>query len=218
MTALSKKDREILNLRAARMSSASIAVMVGWSEAKVYNRLAALQVYSAADALDRIAGKSVLNLAGLAAFGDEAFALLLKSMVEAIAQAAAPAAAKVAPVPAPRPVAATRVEAVVAQPRPAPPRSAPRPSTPGPERSRPAAPRPARRAAEHEKPAPNGASLPPPPAGRRALLGAVRLRPVSPRVAAWAGHFRRARWSLAEVAHLFDVSEDALAVALGEAA
>ena len=201
MTALSKKDREILNLRAARMSSASIAVMVGWAEAKVYNRLAALQVYSAADALDRIAGKSPLNLAGLAAFGDEAFALLIKSMAEAIPQAAA-----------------TRVEAVVAQPRPAPPRSAPRPSTPGPERSRPVAPRPARRAAEHDKPAPVGASVPPPPAARRALLGAVRLKPVSPRVAAWAGHFRRARWSLAEVAHLFDVSEDALALALGEAA
>lgn len=214
MTALSKKDQEILTLRAARMSSASIAVMVGWSEAKVYNRLAALQVYSAADALDRIAGKSPLNLAGLAAFGDEAFALLIKSMAEAIAQAAA----KVAPVPAPRPVAATRVEVVVAPPTAAPPRSAPRHSTPGQERSRPVAPRPARRAAEHEKPAPVGASVPPPPAARRALLGAVRLKPVSPRVAAWAGHFRRARWSLAEVAHLFDVSEDALALALGEAA
>lgn len=146
MTALSKKDLEILNLRAARMSSASIAVMVGWSEAKVYNRLDALRVYSAADALDRIASKSALSLAGLAAFGDEGFALLLKSMVEVIAQATA--------VPAPPAPAAVRVEAVRAQPRPAPPRSAPKPSAPRVERSKPAAPRPARQAVQGETPLP----------------------------------------------------------------
>ena len=217
MSGLSKKDTEILNLKAARMSSASIAMMVGWSEAKVYNRLNDLRVYSAADALDRLAGKADFSLAGLASLGGESFGLLVRSMVEVIAQAATAMAPR-----APE-TAVVRVEAVTVEPRPAPPRSAPqapapKPTVPGPARSKPVALRMPRQAVQGDKPLPVAASLPPPPVGRRALPGAIRLKPVSPRVAAWAGHFRRARWSLAEVAHLFDVSEDALAVALGEAA
>lgn len=207
MSELSKKDVEILNLKAARMSTASIAMMVGWSEAKVYNRLNALQVFSSGDALERLSGRSAFSLAGLAAFGDIAFGLFVKSTVEAIERAIATA-------PAPPASAVVRVEAVVVEPRPAPPRSAPRRVDP----PKPAAPRRPRPTVEVAAPLPVAASLPPPPAARRSPPGALRLKPVSPRVAAWAGHFRRARWPLTEVAHLFDVAEDDLATALGEAA
>lgn len=205
MTELSKKDIEILNLQAARMSTASIAMMVGLSEAKVYNRLTALQVFSAGDALDRLAGRSKFSLAGMAAFGLAEFGLLLRAMASAIedAQRAAPTP------PAARVVA---VETPKAEPRPAPPRSATRrpraavaPSKLTPSTVADVSPRRARVVPR---------SSPQPPVPR----GGLRLKSVSPRIATWAGHFRRARWPLAEVAHLFDVAEDDLAMALGEAA
>lgn len=206
MSELSKKDVEILNLKAARMSTASIAMMVGWSEAKVYNRLNFLQVFSSGDALDRLEGRSAFSLSGLAAFGDIAFGLFVKSTAEAIERA-------MAAVPTPPAPAVTLAEALVVEPRRAPPRSAPRRIDP----PKPVSPKPARPTAV-ATPLPVAASVPPPPVARRSPPGALRLKPVSSRVAAWAGHFRRARWPLAEVAHLFDVAEDDLAMALGEAA
>lgn len=47
-----------------------------------------------------------------------------------------------------------------------------------------------------------------------AARSAFRLRPVTARVARWAGDFLDARWSLDEVAELFDVHPDALVDAL----
>lgn len=205
MSELSKKDVEILNLKAARMSTASIGLMVGLPEAKVYNRLSALQVFSAGDALDRLAGRSAFSLQGWSKFGDEGLSLLMGALARAAAEVAPspllPPSPRVEirPSPAVRPVPTPPVSRPLVAPRPAAPRQ----------------PRPAREAA---KPLPVAASVPSPPVARRSPPGALRLKPVSPRVAAWAGHFRRARWPLAEVAHLFDVAEDDLAVALGEAA
>ena len=59
-----------------------------------------------------------------------------------------------------------------------------------------------------------------PPAARPPAysLGGLRLKPVTDRIARWAGHFLRAQWSLQEVADLFGVAEDDLAQACGVAA
>ncbi|PHY20914.1 hypothetical protein [Caulobacter sp. BP25] len=207
MTQLTKKDVEILNLKAARMSTASIAMMTGWSEAKVYNRLTDLRVFSAADALERLAGGSAFSLAGLSAFAAPEFGLLLSAMAAAVAEAVHRAPlppAREVPLVAPARPAPTPARVPRAPPKPrAEARSAVQPST---DRAAMAAHRP-----RSVAPMPTSKPLSSP-------RGALRLRPVSQRVAVWAGHFRRASWPLAEVADLFDVAEDDLALALGEAA
>lgn len=212
MSELSKKDVEILNLKAARMSTASIAIMVGLSEAKVYNRLNALRVFSSGDALERLAAPSLFSLQGWARFGDEGLTLLMGALLRAaneVAPASPPPVIRVAP-PEDGHIEELYVGGVQYVPS--------RPASRQVERPKPVAPAPLRPVREAAKPLPVAASVPPPPVARRSSPGAVRLKPVSPRVAAWAGHFRRARWPLAEVAHLFDVAEDDLALALGEAA
>jgi hypothetical protein len=179
MTPLSAKDRNILGLYAARMSTASIAFMCGSSEAAIYNRLGRLQVTSVAQALDmlraddgarkacadRYAPKTPkpkveappaapLRLAGLGQLAGQPFRRFLAQQL-----------AKAKP-----------VSAVPARPSPA----------------RTASP-----------------TVAAPPHRR----GGLRLKPVTDRIARWAGHFLRARWSLQEVADLFGVAEDDLAQA-----
>lgn len=209
MTEISAKDRQILTLRAARMSTATIAGLVGWSEARVYNRLNTLGVTTASAATALLAGPPPLDLSGLAAFGEARMTTLLAF------------AAQLSP-PAPQ-----APEDPVEAPPPAPPRSAPPSlSTCAPISS----PKPTCRAtrttnmpAVSPRSRPEPMRSPPSPSSSFRPLSrspgrVVGIKPVSARIATWAGHFRRARWPLEEVADLFDVAEDDLALVLGEAA
>ena len=185
MTTLTAKDREVLGLYAARMSTASIAAMCGGSEASIYNRLTRLQVTSVSQALEQLR------------IDDEAR--------KAPRAPAAPKPRKAKPSPPatklPAPVetvvfdrpAVTDADLVAAKPflDALLPSAAPAPSSPAPAAS----------------PAAAG-----PPAYSR---GGLRLKPVTDRIARWAGHFLRARWRLQEVADLFGVAEDDLAQACG---
>lgn len=224
MTDLTKKDREILTLRAARMSTGSIASLVGRSEAKVYNRLGELGVTTAAQAAALLVAAPLPDLSGWARVGGPEFTALLTfaAQVGDAYSAVVSGRLRLAP-PAPKPAKVER------QPKaPAPPRSAPpSPSTCAPgsngKSPSPAIPTattvdasPRRREPEPVRAIPS----PRTPVSTQPLPRAVvvAIRPVSDRIATWAGHFLRARWPLGEVAELFNVAEDDLAMALGEAA
>lgn len=61
------------------------------------------------------------------------------------------------------------------------------------------------------RPAPNLLAAPPSPPSRPSSRGgATRLKPLTERVARWAGQFMWAGWDLFEIAELFDVSPEAL--------
>lgn len=200
MPQLSRQDRELLTLRGANMSTGSIAGLMGWLESRVYNRLGQLEVTSAAEALARLEGPPI-RLGGWAAIGSETFAGLLAYAVWSQAPERSPEA----------PAAV----------RHAPPRSAmAKPSTIPPisnAKSRsPAIPTATTPAASSQRGVPKTMAVNHPHAPRPAP--AFAIKPVGARVATWAGQFRAARWSLAEVADLFDVAEDDLAQALGEVA
>lgn len=177
MTGLSSKDRNILGLYAARMSTASIAFMCSCSEAAIYNRLGRLQVTSVSQALDMLRA-------------DDA------SRKATVPKQPKPAA-RATPLPAPiRKVTVTRpavTDADLGAAKPLldrlSPSAVPALSSPAPTVSPAAAVSPAYR------------------------KGGLRLKPVTDRIARWAGHFLRARWPLQEVADLFDVAEDDLAQA-----
>lgn len=60
-------------------------------------------------------------------------------------------------------------------------------------------------------PAPNLlAATPPPPARQNPRGGALRLKPLTEKVACYAARFLAANWPIDEIAHLFDVSPEAL--------
>jgi len=197
MTLLTAKDREVLGLYAARMSTVSIARIAGGSEASVYNRLTRLEITSVGQALELLrsddearkaprapaapkprrakpspppikVGGPVMLTAGIDVAGDA-----LRFEVTAW-----PAGEQ------PQCVAAGVVEPSLTPSAVVAPLSAPAVSPP--------------------------AASPP-----AYSLGGLRLKPVTDRIARWAGHFLRARWRLQEVADLFDVAEDDLAQACG---
>ncbi|ATC25194.1 hypothetical protein [Caulobacter vibrioides] len=125
MKGLTAKDREVLGLYAARMSTASIAAMCGGTEAAIYNRLTRLQVTSVSQALEQLRvddearkaprapadpkPRPPCRLDGLAEIGSPAFGKLLADLTRGAELAAAwsaidpafPSAATAPPSPAP---------------------------------------------------------------------------------------------------------------------
>ena len=183
MKGLTARDREVLGLYAARMSTASIAAMCGGTEAAIYNRLTRLAVTSVGQALE---------------------------LLRADDQARKATAERYAPKP---PVAEAPVQ-VTPAPSPALTEASTHPviTDPGLTAARPCL----------DRLSPSAVTAPPSPAPAASPTasrqpayskGGLRLKPVSHRIARWAGHFLRARWSLQEVADLFDVAEDDLAQA-----
>lgn len=230
MTDLTKKDREILALRAARMSTGTIASLVGRSEAKVYNRLGELGVTTSAQAVALLASAALPDLSGWARIGGPEFSALLSFATVSFESATAnfhrvnpPIIESVIAPPAPKPAKVERQSKATAPPRSAPPSpstcapgssgKSPSPVTPT---ATTAAASPRRREPEPVRAIPSPRTTVSTQPLPRAVV--VAIRPVSDRIAAWAGHFLRARWPLEEVADLFNVAEVDLATALGQAA
>lgn len=203
MTTLTEQDREILTLKAARMSTASIAAMVELSEAEIYNRLGQLDVTTVAQALERLAGHEPFSLAGWSAWGAPELAGVLRTCadlventvarVKGLLGAAGPnmLAAGLGGMAQGGPVAAAPALATVRIPA-----------------GETVVPRAVAERLPKARPAPASAPRPAPAASLK------RIKAVTPSIARWAGHFLRARWPLAVVADLFDVAEDDLAAAV----
>ncbi|ATC34092.1 hypothetical protein CA606_18125 [Caulobacter vibrioides] len=181
MTPLSAKDRNILGLYAARMSTASIAFMCSSSESAVYNRLGRLQVSSVAQALEMLRADDQARKAPAEVPAAKprktpgAKPEIAKPVVKRVERYDRPAASD-ADLVAATPVLSSSAATALTSPAPA---------------------------------ASPTAAIP--PAYRK---GGMRLKPVTDRIARWAGHFLRARWPLPEVADLFSVAEDDLVAAV----
>jgi DNA-binding CsgD family transcriptional regulator len=226
MTLLTTKDREVLRLYAARMSTSSISSIAGGSEAAIYNRLTRLEVNSVGQALDRLRLDDEARTAASAPAGAKAGKAKPSpppTKVPAPTPPVLTASVDVAGdtlryevvgwgigagfsvVDAGRVVEALRTDIApcmltdtqlaaamipAADVIPSVVTSKPRASATASTAVRPSA----------------------------CKSGGLRLKPVTDRIARWAGHFLRARWPLQEVADLFGVAEDDLAWACGVAA